>query len=215
MSRLWTVIHATLNATCRNHEGFCSPTFSRLGEPRYPVYSGFVDTALKTYSITILRAPGTSRFHLRLFTTCFGVPSLLSLSSLYVPGGQGLRIFRQSCILKVCIIDCDLSGELVVCSSENCNDFGCYIVVTVVRSLGLCVVQVADDFCLLVFNWVCVFFDEGVIFFDRYLIFDFVLPLLILRKLFVPFDRYLYVPRLSLFFFVCETIYMRLVSLVF
>ena len=48
-------------------------------------------------------------------------------------------------------------GKLVVCFSENCNDFGCYVVVNVVRSLGLCVVQVADDFCLLVFNWVCVF----------------------------------------------------------
>ena len=42
-------------------------------------------------------------------------------------------------------------GKLVVCSSENCNDFGCYIVVTVVRRVGLCVVKVADDFCLLVF----------------------------------------------------------------
>jgi hypothetical protein len=53
-----------------------------------------LDTVLKTYSQLILRAPGPSRVHLRLFHSSFGVPRpLTSVKLLVVACDVGYYMF--------------------------------------------------------------------------------------------------------------------------
>ena len=55
--RLWTVIHATLNATYRYHMGVCSPTFNRLGSSKVSclIHDSLDTEAFSISSGTILR----------------------------------------------------------------------------------------------------------------------------------------------------------------